>query len=279
MTTETTTTQATTTTAPTTEQTVAQVGIPNWLPGVDADTASFITGKTVADLPSLAKGYVEAQRALSQPRGFEVPKEGDVEGWKKFNAAIGVPETPDKYDFGEPGKAMTEDAKKLWTAEMHKLGIPNKQAAALVNLVSQQSAALTQQQTAAAQARIDEGVTKLKSEWGDKYDANYDLANRGWVKVAGEIGWSKEMMDAVERIPGGTRAIHQLGLVLGRHTVEAGFVVQDGQHKGVTKEGAVAELQAMMGDGHMRKALTDKNHADHQRILARKIQLENIAHA
>lgn len=252
--------------------------VPQWLPGVDADTAKFITGKTVADLPGLAKGYVEAQRALSQPRPFEMPKEGDVEGLKKLNAALGVPDAPDKYDFGDAGKGMSDDAKKLWMGELHKLGIPQKAAAGLVGLVSAQAAAHQQKQVTEANGRIEEAVTKLKAEWGDKYDANYDLANRGWVKVAGDIGWSKEMMEAVERLPGGTRAIHQLGLLLGRHTVEAGFVGSDGQNKGMTREGARQELEAMFANSDHRKALLDRHHPGHAAAVARKMQLENLAH-
>lgn len=277
-----TTTDTTGTTPPTTitqANPTDNVGIPNWLPGVDADTAKFITDKTVADLPGLAKGYVEAQRALSQPRPFELPKEGDVEGQKKLLAALGVPETADKYDLGEAGKAMADDARKFWTAELHKMGIPNKAAQGLVTLVAQQAAAYREAEDSRfAEASVKETDSKML-EWGDNQAANKDLATRG----IGKLFESLKMENTVENRTKlerafGTGKFLDLALLWGRQTVEAGFVVQDGQHRGLTKDSAKAELDAMLNDGNQRKALTDRHHPDHHRVLQRKVQLENIAH-
>lgn len=253
-------------------------GALDWLPGVDGDTAKFISDATIKDLPSLAKTFMEQKRTLSQPRAFEMPKEGDAEGLKKLHAALGVPETPDKYDFGEVGKAMKPEEAKAWAAELHKLGIPNKTAAGLVQAVAVKAQAAKTADDAAVQARIDDGAGKLKAEWGDSYDKNYDLANRGWVAVATRAGWTKEMMEAVERLPGGTRAVHQLGLILGQHTVEAGFVHSDGQHKGMTQSGAQGRLQEMMRDKDIAEALVNRNHPKHEIYLKEKQELGRIAH-
>jgi hypothetical protein len=252
---------------------------PAWLPGVDADTAKFITDKTVADLPGLAKGYVEAQRALSQPRAFEMPKEGDAEGLKKLHAALGVPEAPDKYDFGEPGKTMHDDARKFWAGELHKLGIPNKAAQGLVGLVAAQAKATQEAQEKAYGEAASRDVEAKLSEWGDKAEANKDLASRGIAKAFEQLKIENNLENRakLERALG-TRGFLDLGLLLGRQMVEAGFVVQDGQHRGMTKEGAVQRLNAMMVDGEIAKALTDKRHAHHQKYVSEKIALENIAH-
>lgn len=252
---------------------------PAWLPGVDADTAKFITDKTVADLPGLAKGYVEAQRALSQPRPFELPKEGDAEGLKKLHAALGIPESPDKYDFGESAKGMADDAKKFWAGELHKLGIPNKAAQGLVGLVAAQAKAHQEAQEQAFNASAAKDVEAKLGEWGDKAEANRDLATRGIAKVFDLLKMENtvENRTKIERAFG-TKGFLDLGLLLGRQMVEAGFVMQDGQQRGMTKEGAVQRLQAMMNDGEIAKALTDKRHAHHQKYLAEKIALEQIAH-
>ena len=251
----------------------------DWLPGVDGDTVRFITDKTVKDLPGLAKGYVEAQRALSQPRPIEMPKEGDVEGLKKLHAALGVPETSDKYDLGEVAKAMKPEELKAWAADFHKLGIPNKAAAGLVGLVAARAAAHQKAVDDAFVAASEAGFAKLKLEWGDDFDKNYDLTKRGISALAQQLGGiTADQMKAMEQAIG-TRGVHMLGLVAGRHMVEAGFVMADGQQRGLTKEGARAELQAMMADGNIAKALTNKRDPNHQKHVARKIQLENIAHS
>lgn len=257
---------------------VATAGI-EWLPGVDGETAQFITGKTVKDLPSLAKGYVEAQRALSQPRPFEMPKEGDTEGLKKLHAALGVPETPEKYTFGELGKTLPPEVVKQWAPEFHKLGVSDKQAAGLIASVSAQAAAAQAAQDAAFLKASDEGFEALKLEWGDKFEGNLDLAGRGMRKLSEKLGGlTADQVKGMEKAIG-ARGVHMLGLIMGEHSVEAGFVFSNGQNVGMSKEGARAELQAMMQDGAIAKALTNRRDPNHQKHLARKIQLEQLAHS
>jgi hypothetical protein len=279
--TDTTTTQtATTTTQADPTAAVSQgFNVPEWLPGVDTDTAKFIVGKTVADLPSLAKGYAEAQKALSAPRPFEMPKEGDVDGMKKMLAGLGVPEKPE-YDFGEQGKTLPDDVKKFWGAELHKLGIPTKAAQGLVGLVAAQAKATQDAQEAAFATQAAKAVESKLLEWGDKADANKDLAARGIGAVFEKLKIENTLENRAKFEKAfGTDKMLEFGVLMGRQMVEAGFVMQDGQRQGLTKDSAVLELKAMMSDGNIAKALVDKTHADHQRHLARKIQLENIAHS
>jgi hypothetical protein len=249
----------------------------DWLPGVDGETATFITGKTVKDLPSLAKGYVEAQRALSQPR-FDIPKPEDAEGWKKINAARGVPEAPEKYTFGEVGKTLPPEVAKQWAPEFHKLGLTDKQGEGLIATVIAQAAAAQKAQDEAFVKASDEGFAKLQLEWGDNAARNLDLAGRGMRKLAEKLGGlTADQVKGMEKAIG-TRGVHMLGLIMGEHTVEAGFVMSNGQNVGLSKEGARAELQAMMQDGTIAKALTNKRDPNHAKYVARKVQLENLAH-
>lgn len=91
------------------------------------------------------KQWEAAQKLLGE-RSFKVPNEqSSPEEWKQFNALIGVPEDPSKYEFApiawdEPDKeagAFIEsqrDPKFLETmkAEMHRIGVPAKMAQQLV---------------------------------------------------------------------------------------------------------------------------------------------------
>ncbi len=252
---------------------------PEWLPGVDADTAKFITDATIKDLPSLAKTFVEQKRALSQPRGFEMPKEGDAEGLKKLHAALGVPEAADKYDFGDPGKGMSDEARKDWATFLHQQGVPQKTAQALVGRVAEQAKAYEKSQHEAYVASSQKEADSKLLEWGDAKDANLDLAKRGIGKVMDmlKIENTVESRDKIERAFG-TGKFMDLGLLLGRQMVEAGYVVQDGQQRGMTKEGAAAELQTMMNDPATYAALRDRSNPQHARHMERKRQLEQIAH-
>lgn len=253
----------------------------DWLPGVDADTAKFITDATIKDLPSLAKTFVEQKRTLSQPRGFEMPKEGDAEGLKKFHAAIGVPETADKYDFGEPGKTMTDEAKKLWAGELHKLGIPAKAAQGLVATVAAQAQAYQKAQDEAFAARSEKAFTDLKTEWGEQFDAKFDLAQRGLRKVAERLEKvgakiTPEVTKGLEQALG-TRGLYELSLILGETQIEAPVVMADGMSKNLTKEQAQQQLTAMLKDATIAKALTNRMDPNHARYVDQKKALEQRA--
>lgn len=251
---------------------------PAWLPGVEADVAKFITDKTVADLPSLAKGYVDAQKALSSRPAFEMPKEGDVEGLKKLHAALGVPDKPE-YDFGEAGNGMADDAKKFWAGELHKLGIPTKAAQGLVGVVAAQSKALQEAQEQAFAEQAAKAVDSKLLEWGDAKDQNKDLATRGIAKVLAELKIENTLENRakLERALG-TDKFMDLGLLLGRQMVEAGFVTQDGQRRGLTKEGAQQELNSMLMDGAVASSLMNRADPNHAKNVQRKMELEQIAH-
>lgn len=249
----------------------------SWLTGVDADTAKFITDATIKDLPSLAKTFVEQKRALSQPRPIEVPKPEDAEGWKKLNAALGVPEAADKYDFGDIGKAMQPEEVKYWQGELHKLGISQKSAAGLVAVAAAKGKALQDATDAAFTKTVEEDFGKLKSEWGDNYDANYDLAKRGMKALSEQLGGlTGAQLDGMQKIIG-TRAVHMLGLIAGRHMVEQPFTF-GGQSRGsITKEQAQKDLNAMAGDKELGPALVDRSHPRHKEAVEKKRALEEIA--
>lgn len=247
-----------------------------WLTGVDADTAKFITDATIKDLPGLAKTFVEQKKALSTPRPFEAPKAEDAEGWKKLNIALGMPETADKYDFGDIGKAMKPEEVQYWQGELHKLGIPQKQAAGLVAVAAAKGKALQDAKDQAFAKSSEEEFTKLKLEWGDKADANYDLASRGMKALAKELGnIDADKIKAMEQVIG-TRGVHMLGLIAGRHMVEMPFN-HGGQNTGMTKEAAQKALYEMGGDKELGPALVDKGHKRHAEVVERKRALEQIA--
>lgn len=249
-----------------------------WLPGIDGDSAKFVTDLGYRDLGSFVKGAIETKRAFSAPRPLEMPKEGDVDGLKKLNAALGVPESADKYDFGELAKTLKPEEVQAWAGELHKLGIPNKTAAGLVGLVTQKGAAIQKAQDDAFVAASDAGFEKLKLEWGDDFDRNYDLAGRGMRALSQKLGGiTPDQLKGIEKAIG-TRATHMLGLTFGRHSVEAGFVMADGQHRGMTKEGAGVRLAEMQNDPVIRKALTDRNDPAHKKYQAEREQLGKIAH-
>lgn len=105
---------------------------------------------------------------------------------KAFRTALGVPDTPDGYEFPEvEGVQHDEQMVSLFSNLFHKAGV-GKEAAAVIsegwdNFVKEAQAAQLQKRTQETQ----EAETKLKSEWGNSYDANIELTRRSFQKFSG----------------------------------------------------------------------------------------------
>lgn len=113
-----------------------------------------------------------------------LPKdENDTAALDALFAKLGRPESPDKYTFPE---GVDPEQIKALAPELHKLGLTQKQAAAL--------AAIDIQRMQRAQAAInertkadgDQADRELRSEWGPKFEENIEFARRamrgnGWT--------------------------------------------------------------------------------------------------
>jgi hypothetical protein len=248
----------------------------SWL-GQDAkpEITEYVKTKGFKGPAAVAEAYMNAERALSS-RTFDVPKTEDQASWTKIRQAMGVPESADKYDLGEIGKTLNPEALKAWTPLFHKLGIPNAAAAELMGSVMAQAKTVETQRETAFQQTSAREAEAVKAKWGDSYDANLDLARRGMTKIGELIGGMPDgALLALEKAIG-TEKLLNLGLVFGRHTVEAGFVTSDGQHKGMTKASAQQARQVILTDPVKNQALYNGNHPQHQAVKREWIELGNI---
>lgn len=165
-----------------------------WL--VDGKFAPGLSGRLSEDLRPYAgsirkfegtpiqdvlKSYGELEKKLGQrmqPPGAEARPE-EVAAWRKN---LGVPEKPDGYGISRPEEVPVE----LWNEELvrgfsavaHKHHIPAAAAQELVQWWNgQQMSAITRHQADAANGR-EALVQGLQREWGERYEANLQGAQR-----------------------------------------------------------------------------------------------------
>lgn len=162
--------------------------------------------KTADDI---AKGYLHAQSALGAsiripgadagaddiakfdarlaekvPGLVRIPADDDVEGWKAFNARIGVPEAVTGYAF-KPVEGVPEEVTRTLDAFLAdsflKAGIPAQRAAAV------RDAMMESQRAAFAKATEDaeKAAESLRLEWGAGYDQRIARAGSAPSKVLG----------------------------------------------------------------------------------------------
>lgn len=184
-------------------------------------------------------------------QGIELPGEdAKPEDWDAFYNGLGRPEKPDGYELPElkdipEGFVLPED-KQFWANMAHKHGLTKKQAAGLFSEFMQDmsgryKSALEGSASAmveAAKQRMQESADALKSEWGDDFGANLNLAKR----AAEHLG----ILDSLDQSGAGNDpAVLKLAAELGKMLGEDNMRRGDPSGGGMTKEEALAKITAI----------------------------------
>lgn len=161
---------------------------PGWIAGLP-DTLktneTFSKFKTVGDfandyLATTAKASeLEKKVSNSVPK---LPDDATDEERGLYLDALGRPKQPSEYEFDGEDKNAPEWSSK-WKQEFHSEGLTKTQAlslskkwnAAVQGMVDAHNVSLKNEFTAAE--------AKLKSEWGDKFEPNVELAKRVYQKL------------------------------------------------------------------------------------------------
>lgn len=136
--------------------------------------------KNFKDVADLTKGFIETKKMVGN--ATKIPKnDAKPEEWDAFYSKLGRPESPDKYEFKLPeGGAVDEKLLGDFKTAAHATGLQPRQAQNLLEWFNK-----TQGESVSNYTKtMEEDLGKLKSEWGDNFEANAKLAT-GLVKQHG----------------------------------------------------------------------------------------------
>lgn len=146
---------------------------------IGTDPAAIVEPK---DVSGYAQGYIANQRAIGAPKVVIPTKDTPPEDSKKFWAAMGVPETADKYVLPEIKlpEGMQKDANlegnfKAWC---HKHNVPPGQAAGLYQEYNAFVVGQVEAQGKANLKAMQDSETALRGEWGAAYEQKVNLTRQ-----------------------------------------------------------------------------------------------------
>lgn len=164
------------------------------LPAALRDHAAF---KDYATKTDLWQGHVEAVTKVQElqaklknaiPKLGENPTEDDL---KAFRKALGVPESPDKYDLpagDEPGSLIG------WFKPIaYELGLTNDQAKQLTARWEELAASIRALENKRYEDEMRAAVDALKKEWGDDLEGNLMI-----VKTSFDMFKDDALVDLLE---------------------------------------------------------------------------------
>jgi len=148
------------------------------------DLASF---KTIGDL---SKSYLETKTKMADVEKKmedyvpKLPENASDEDKAMYYDALGRPKEASQYEFDGEDKNAPEWT-NFWKQQFHGLGLTNAQAKQLSATFNGQMQKMVEAHNASLKAEMTAAETKLRSEMGDKYDTNVELAKRMATKHLG----------------------------------------------------------------------------------------------
>lgn len=221
---------------------------------------------SIPDDATLVRNYANAQKLIGKKGVIRPEDDAPQEEWSKYYAALGRPETAEKYtleapkDF--PKEFFREDLATDFRSWAHEAGLNDKQAGTIFNKYLEKSQAEITAGMKAIETAKAESEKELKGEWGDKYQGNIELANQV-IRTCGDQK-VKESLDAGDPVWNNPN--------LARFLVKIGQSMSEGA---LIKGGGSAEgsLDAKLAELARNPALMDEKHADHAHVVAERDRL------
>lgn len=164
-------------------QTSQQQGLPtlgeNWYQQLPEDIRDEAALKTIHDLPSLAKSFVHAQKAVGMDKVVLPSKHATEQDWKQFWNKVGLPEKFEEYKVDPPKDAeINTEFFGSVKKKMHELGFLPKQASELLNWYVGEEKKMLEARVEQGKSMMEEHKNTLKKEWGKAYDQNIERAKQ-----------------------------------------------------------------------------------------------------
>lgn len=163
---------------------------PGWIAGLPDDLKAnevFTKFKTVGefakdDLDLRTKAAdMEKKLSNSVPK---LPDNATDEDRSLYYDALGRPKEAKEYEFDGEDKNAPEWT-NFWKQEFHVDGLTKTQAKNLSAKFNGQMQKMVEAHNVKMQGEVATATQKLKSEWGDKFDTNVELAKRLYQKHIG----------------------------------------------------------------------------------------------
>lgn len=226
----------------------------SWDKPEQKDTRDWVANKNYADPFTLAKtaqGLEREAATLRATKGYPTDvtnpdgsvTKADENARKAWNAAVGVPETADKYDIPLPAGNPYPQFKTYMAEAFHQAGVPAAMATSLAKGYESAVAKMETQMREQENTQSQQQLAELERTWGAQYQERIALAGRGKEWLSKEVGGLNELqMRALESVLTTPKFMAAMWKI-GAGNKEAGFAGGDG---GGAFTGGASEAQARL---------------------------------
>ena len=192
----------------------------NWRDFVSEDLRGNDSLSKFTSLDGLAKSYLNAESMIPKDK-MVIPTTDDE--WQDTFGKLGRPDTADDYkiDYGK-GNDGSNELSVGFREAAYIAGLSQTQVEQIFNWYGEATEKATQDNDSKFESDKTNAEESLKKEWGEKFDANVELAKR----VIGEFG-DEDFSEFLENSglgnnPSMVKFLHSIGSVSGEDNFEQG---------------------------------------------------------
>lgn len=236
-----------------------------WHGMTEPEAASYVENKGWKSPADVVKSYQGAEKLIGRsPDSLLVmPRADDPAGLRGVLTKLGLPETPDKYEFA-PAEGVPEDKaySDFARGAFHKAGLLPGQVKEITAAHNAYIKTVLEKQANDYNLSVEADKKALLAEWGGGHERMMNAAKT----AAKGLGFNEKMIDSIEKEMGyaGTwKFFAELGKKMG----EPGFV--DGKGGGgfnnatLTPAEAKSQWEALRNDPTWKAAALDPMHPGH----------------
>tara|TARA_B100000427_G_C15507884_1_gene594827 strand:- start:682 stop:1524 length:843 start_codon:yes stop_codon:yes gene_type:complete len=149
----------------------------DFLNSIPEDLRQHPSLSPIKDVGNLARSYVNAQRLIGADK-IPMPINPTDEDLDRIYGKLGRPETPDQYQIAADGNIVTEEIATGYADVAHKLRLTPDQANGILEYYRSVTQGNIESMNATNQQSLEETTSALQAEWGDKFDAKVDAAQK-----------------------------------------------------------------------------------------------------
>jgi len=209
----------------------------------------------------LAKSYVHAVKKMGVPPEQMLRLPSGDEGWDDVYNALGRPDNPQGYNFGD-----ADDSEDLsdFKGYAHELGLTQRQAEALLDKIAEGNQMAQQQGQENIEKAEADAQASLTREWGQQYNQNLDYARRAFGRFA-----SPEALSVMEETGLGNHPeILKLFAKVGEQLSEEQMLPGNPRGSGMAPGEVEATIASKRADPDFQSALMNAAHPNHKNAVA-----------
>lgn len=228
--------------------------------GFSEDLRSHEGLQKFTDAQNLAKSWVHAQSQLGKKRVSVPGEKATDEEWSSFYKEAGLPDL-DKYEVKAPtGREINVEALKGFKEFMHKQGVFPKQAQAVYDYYLAEEKKADDAARTQVNKLVEDGLNKLKSEWGEGYSKNIALGDMALKELGGDDVIKHVVNTGLAKDPVFIKLMSKVGGLLGEDKLRGEDARRFG---GQSPKEIQREIDILMA----RPEYADTSHPGHKRVV------------